>query len=368
MGLSKRRIGDLIALNNKKNIDDLDLPFYGINKDKSFMPTVAAVEGLDRKKYKIVSKGVFVFSGMQTGRDMCIRIGLYNLDFDALVSPAYTTFDVISEDILPEYLFLVFKSDEMDRYGAFLSDGSIRSNLDWDVFCNIELELPSVDVQKKYVDIYKELEQKYLEVTKCADRVSIMGALLLDRLKKTSTHKTLSQFIEEIEDKNIDGKERIQVGVSKEGFIDPRQKRDETTMGKCTIVKYHNFVYSPSRVNIGSIMFSSSKEEMVCSEEYVVFRIKDENQLLPEYLLMWLKRSECGRYMKFATMDSVRNRVYYEDMEKVKIPIPSIEEQRIIALLYSVLEAKKQIATDLWNQMVKISPILVRGSIMEGSR
>ena len=45
-------------------------------------------------------------------------------------------------------------SKEKDRLGAFYSDGSIRSNLDWDRFCDIELELPDISIQQKFVDVY----------------------------------------------------------------------------------------------------------------------------------------------------------------------------------------------------------------------
>ena len=49
---------------------------------------------------------------------------------------------------------MLFLSKEKDRMGWFYSDSSIRSNLDWDRFCEMELSLPPIDVQKKYVDIY----------------------------------------------------------------------------------------------------------------------------------------------------------------------------------------------------------------------
>lgn len=161
MSLTRIRIGDHVSINNEKNSNNLDLPFYGINKDKEFMPTVATTSNLDRAKYKIMKNGRFVFSGMQTGRDMCIRIGLYDLDFDSLISPAYTTFEVNSKNILPEYLFMLFRSKEMDRYGAFLSDGSVRSNLDWEVFCNMEFGVPSIPIQKKYINVYKGLKKVF---------------------------------------------------------------------------------------------------------------------------------------------------------------------------------------------------------------
>jgi type I restriction enzyme S subunit len=82
------RLGDYIEVYDIKNVDAQLLPFYGINKDKTFMPTVADTNELDRSKYKIVNKDVFVFSGMQTGRDVCIRLALYENSESILVSPA----------------------------------------------------------------------------------------------------------------------------------------------------------------------------------------------------------------------------------------------------------------------------------------
>lgn len=157
MGLTKYKIGELIEIVDERN--NLGIrDFFGINIHKEFMPTVANTEGLDETKYKVVRKNRFVYSGMQTGRDECIRVSMYNKDVPILVSPAYTTFEVVATDIVnPLYFFMKFLSKEKDRYGAFCSDGSIRSNLDWDVFCDIELELPPLSIQQNYVDIYNAM-------------------------------------------------------------------------------------------------------------------------------------------------------------------------------------------------------------------
>ena len=103
MTLNKYKIGNLVTISNEKNTKNRDLEFYGINKEKVFVPTFASTDGLDGSKYKIMTKGRFVFSGMQTGRDMCLRIGLYDYDFDTLISPAYTTFEVDTTKVVPEY-------------------------------------------------------------------------------------------------------------------------------------------------------------------------------------------------------------------------------------------------------------------------
>ena len=154
MALTKYKIGQLIEIVDERNSYGIR-EFYGININKEFMPTVADTDGLDESKYKVVRKNRFVFSGMQTGRDECIRISLYLEDEPIIVSPAYTTFEIVAKDIvLPTYFFMIFMSKEKDRLGAFYSDGSIRSNLDWDRFCDIELELPDISIQQKFVDVY----------------------------------------------------------------------------------------------------------------------------------------------------------------------------------------------------------------------
>ena len=154
-----KSVGDLITYIDERNSEGLINDFYGINIQKEFMPTVASTEGIDPKKYKIVRNNRFVFSGMQTGRDRCIRIGLYKGD-PIIVSPAYTTFEIADTSVvLPEYFFMQFLSNEMDRYGWFISDSSIRSNLDIERFEEISFELPSLDIQRKYVNIYTAIRR-----------------------------------------------------------------------------------------------------------------------------------------------------------------------------------------------------------------
>ena len=162
-------LGEYIEVDEEQNINDEDLPFMGIYIHKEFMPTNANTDGLKKNKYLIMRKGRFVFSGMQTGRDIAIRVGLYNSDKPALISPAYITFSVSKDKrdrILPEYLNLQFKRSESDRLGWFYSDGSIRSNLDWDRFCEFQIPLPPIDVQQAIVDVYHCMERaKQIAIT-----------------------------------------------------------------------------------------------------------------------------------------------------------------------------------------------------------
>lgn len=175
-------LGEYIDVYDVKNVDSRELPFCGINKDKTFMPTVANTNELDNSKYKIVEKDVFVFSGMQTGRDVCIRLALYTSNDSILVSPAYTTFIVKDKSVmLPEYLFIQFNRFEMDRYGWFLSDGSVRSNLDWSEFCRIKIPLPPPEIQHAIVDLYNCAEEAKKIATEAREKMKTLCPALVQR-------------------------------------------------------------------------------------------------------------------------------------------------------------------------------------------
>lgn len=167
-------IGQYIEPVDERNTSNLELSVYGINKTKTFMPTVADMEGVDTSKYKIVKYYDFAFSGMQTGRDECIRVALHTEKNMILVSPAYITFRIKEEKkerIIPEYILLSFKRPEMDRYGWFISDSSVRANLDWPRFLAIRIPLPPIDVQRAIVNIYHCAEEAK-RIAEEADRLS----------------------------------------------------------------------------------------------------------------------------------------------------------------------------------------------------
>lgn len=159
MALTKFKLGDLIELIDERN-SDVIRNFCGVNINKEFMPTVADTSTLNEKKYKSgsVRKNRFACNLMHVGRDIVIPLAFHQSDKPIIVSPAYFTFEVTATDkILPEYFFMIFQSKEKDRLGWFLSDSSVRSNLEWKTFCDIEIQLPPIEIQKKFVAVYNSM-------------------------------------------------------------------------------------------------------------------------------------------------------------------------------------------------------------------
>lgn len=132
----------------------------GININKVFMPSLASVSKDNLCKYKIVQKNQFAYSAMQTGRDKCIRIALYNQNEPCIISPAYSVLEVKTKSVLAEYIMLWFSRKESDRYGWFISDSSIRASLELSSFNQIKIPLPPPDVQQAIVNIYTVLLER----------------------------------------------------------------------------------------------------------------------------------------------------------------------------------------------------------------
>ena len=154
-----KRLGDYIQLVDNRNIDSKITNLLGINITKNFMPSVANITDVDLSKYKIIHKGQFAYSSMQTGRDETIRLALYTADEPAIISPAYSVIESKDESkLLAEFMMMCFQRPESDRYGWFISDSSVRANLDYERFCDIQLPIPEdIEEQRKYVNIYQGL-------------------------------------------------------------------------------------------------------------------------------------------------------------------------------------------------------------------
>lgn len=360
------RLGDYIEVFDKRNTDGKPLLFYGINKDKAFMPTVADTNELDNSKYKVVDKGVFVFSGMQTGRDVCIRIALFDEENPVIISPAYTTFKIKdTTELLPEFLFLQFNREESDRYGWFLSDGSIRSNLDWERFCDIEIPLPDIEVQRELVATYNGLKALAEQNEALLPRLSAAcHAYIVDcRAKYPSV--PLGEYIEQCDERAGDNFTVDNViGISNvKSLIPTKADMKDVSLAPYKLFKPNEFCYVTVTSRNGgkiSLAMNNTAKTYIVSSSYLVFCCKDENILLPEYLFLLLNRTEFDRYTRFNSWGSARETFDWNEMCRVEIPVPPIEIQKAIVEVFSCSERAKQIASKARARMKNLCPALVQ--------
>ncbi len=144
-----------------RNNDLGDLPLMGLSIQKKFIPSIANTIGTDMSTYRIIERNQFAYGPVTSRNGDKITIALF-IDYDkALISQAYTPFEVKDKnDLDPEYLMMWFRRPEFDRYARFMSHGSAREIFGWEEMCNTRLPIPSIAKQKEIVKEYKVIQNR----------------------------------------------------------------------------------------------------------------------------------------------------------------------------------------------------------------
>ena len=154
-------------------------------------------------------------------------------------------------------------------------------------------------------------------------------------------YKFLGEYIRQVDVRNTEGKEENLLGVSvQKQFIPSIANTVGTDFTKYKVVKKRQFTYIPDTSRRGekiAIALLEDYDEGLVSNVYTVFEVVDENKLLPEYLMLWFNRPEFDRYARFKSHGSVREIMDWDEMCKVELPVPDIEEQRNIVKAYKTI-------------------------------
>ena len=169
----------------------------------------------------------------------------------------------------------------------------------------------------------------------------------------TDSYKRLGDYIREVDVRNRDLKVKKLLGVSILGvsiskeFMPSIANTIGTDMSSYKVVKPRQFVYIADTSRRGdkiAIALLEENNKVIVSSIYTVFEVKNKQELLPEYLMMWFRRPEFDRYARFKSHGSAREIFSWEEMCDVELPVPSIEQQQKIVSEY---EADEQIITKL---------------------
>lgn len=159
--MKKYKLGELVELTDERNsmgrysLEDVK----GISTEKNFIETKANMDGVSLDSYKVVNYGEFAYVPDTSRRGDKIALAFNSDSNSILISSIYTTFKCKRNDVLsPLFLFMFFNRPEFDRYSRFNSWGSARETFSWEDLCDIDITLPSIEQQRKYVDVYLALK------------------------------------------------------------------------------------------------------------------------------------------------------------------------------------------------------------------
>ena len=154
-------------------------------------------------------------------------------------------------------------------------------------------------------------------------------------------YKTIEELVDKMDERNTDGSVSELIGVSIDKcFIKSVANTNGTDLSKYKVIRKNDFAVSLMQVSRDSKIPVARLEEYdvaIMSPAYPIFRVKDENLILPEYLDMWFKRPEFDREAAFIAVGGVRGSMPWEEFAKMKLPVPSIEEQRKVVQAYKTI-------------------------------
>ena len=376
MALTKYRLGDLIQLEDARNADGRFslADVRGISIQKVFIETKADMDGVSLSPYIIVRPDFFAYVTVTSRNGEKITLAHNNTEETYIVSSSYIVFSVAKKELLDsKYLFMYFNRPEFDRYARFNSWGSARETFNWEDFCDIEIELPELSIQQKYVDIYNAMVANQRSYERGLDDLKLVCDGYIEDLRRQMPCEKIGPYIVQIETSNGDLRYGIDdvrgVSIGKK-FIDTKADMAGVDLKPYLVVGPNEFAYAPVTSRNGgriTIALNESESTYVCSSSYVAFKSANGKVLLPQYLMLFLARSEFDRYARFNSWGSARETFDWSEMCNVEIPIPDIKIQKSIAEIFAVYNERKSINERLKAQIKDICPILIKGSLEEGN-
>ena len=374
MGLSKYKLGDLIQLEDERNANNQYLinDVRGISIQKVFIDTKADMRDVSLSPYILVKPGFFAYVTVTSRNGEKITLAHNTTDRTYIVSSSYVVFSVLKPDVLDsDYLFMYFNRPEFDRYARFNSWGSARETFDWETLCNIDIELPNLSTQQKYVDIYNSMVANQQAYERGLEDLKLTCDGYIEELRRKMPCEKIGKYIELTELTNENSQYGIDdvMGISIEKkLIRTKADMKDVNLAPYLLIQPNEFAYVTVTSRNGgkiSIALNDTGRTHICSSSYVVFRSKNIEELLPHDIMLFLSRNEFNRYARFHSWGSARENFNWEDMCDVQSPIPGIEVQKSIAEMYTVYNARKKINEQLKAQIKSICPILIRGSLEE---
>ena len=208
MGLTNCILGTFLELCSNKNID---LAFgidnvRGVNNQKQMMSTKADLNGRDLSKFQIVYPGDFVFNHRTSRNGSKFSIAYNDGEQPVICTEDYVVFrvrDACKNILNPRWLYMFFNRPEFDRFVITNSWGSSTEFYNWEDIQAIQLSLPDMEIQNKYVDVYNAMLSNQQSYESGLEDLKLVCDAYIEDLRRQMPCEAIGSYIEEVNQKNI---------------------------------------------------------------------------------------------------------------------------------------------------------------------
>lgn len=338
----------------------------GISINKMVIETKADMTGVSLLPYKLFKPNEFCFVTVTSRNGGKISLACNESDETYIVSSSYEVFRIVRDKLLPEYLNLLLRRPEFDRYARFNSWGSAREVFSFAEMTRVEIPVPPIAEQRKVVEAWQGLRKMKEENEQLAEPLLALCRSYLQEIKKKYPMKEIGTWLIEHDERNADLAIKLSQGVANtKVFQDPKQVSSNATSDK--IVRTGQFAYNRATTRNGEKISVAYREGPDCtvSSAYGIFSITNEDVLDPKFLLLWFCRPEFDRYARYHSWGSAHEFFTFGDMGRVKIPLPPIDVQRAVVALFNAANEAKKIAAEADKLSREICPTLIQRVIKE---
>lgn len=340
----------------------------GMTIDKEVIPTKAKVKNTDLSKFLIVNPNEFIYNPRTHGKK--IGLGFNQTDKPFIISWNNIAFKVKELDrVNPIYLFMYFNRNEWDRKAVFDSWGSSTEVFSWKALCDMEIDLPPLAIQEKYVAVYQAMLANQKAYENGLEDLKLVCDATIEKLRRELPSEAIGEYICRVDERNSDNSIKNVKGVSvTKQFRTPTSKVDTGKLSNYKIVKPQQitFVQTTHNEKVFAYALNNTDEDIVVTSVNEVFET-DKSKLLPEFLAQFFSRQEFDRYARFHSWGSARETFTWDDVCQVKIPLPDIHIQQSIVDIYNTYITRREINERLKQQIKEICPILIAGAIKEAN-
>lgn len=360
-------LGELITQCDERNKENLYTveDVRGLSVEKKMIFTKANMEGVSLTPYKLFKPKEFCFVTITSRNSDRITLTMNYEESTYIVSSSYIVFRIKdTTQLLPDYLYLIFCRPEFDRYARFHSWGSAREAFGWDDMCRVRIPLPSLEEQQKVVNAWKALREVKEQNEAIAAPLMQMCQSYLQELKHKYPAVEIGEYIEECNEKNFDNYYGVSsvrgISINKK-FIETKAQMDGVSLINYKIVNRSQFSFNQNTSRNGDKMaIALADDKYLVSSIYGVFKIKNENVLIPHFLYLMFCRTEFDRYARFHSWGSAREVFSMDEMRRVRIPLPPISVQQAIVNIYNCANEAKQIAAEADRMSREVCPALIQ--------
>lgn len=388
------KLGDYIQEEGTKyNIGDKTKTYgiLGVNNQTGIFDAYEENGSKIKQKYKKMQVGWIAYNPYRVNvGSIGIRTEEHLFEY---ISPAYVVFSC-KKGLLPEFLFLLMKTDLFNKIIRENTTGSVRQNLNYSVLSNLQIPLPSLEEQKNIVSTYnakieqaniyslctyrinKKIEDYLHNILETNIEFDISGSFLNyvnykdisrwdalfllsnNNIKSKYPLATLGQCISHfLTDQNgkslrretykTPEKEYTYIGmenVKKETgeIIDNVIVKGKDIKSQTIYVPSNYFLYGKLRPYLNKYWYNNieQQEEIICSSEFFVFDIK--NNINSKYFLYVLASYIVQKQIIDAMSGARMPRISEETFRGIQIPLPPLNIQNEIVEHIDVLRKEQK--------------------------